>query len=212
MGRELVEELARHRLPVEPLLQHIEALDPALAQNEQLTVDRALERDRVSEIGEGFGDVLSRARVDFLDLPALAVAPARELHPDAVPLPLGGEGFGLEFVEILEFFHRVRQHRWAKRRRVAALGPLSASLDPAEQLDVGRLQAVPDLLHRIGLVAAERADCGLGEPGRDADPQVAGDELQERPAPGLVEGIEPARQMLRQRALRGGGQRLDHFC
>ena len=138
----------------------------------------------------------------------MAVAPARELDADAVPLPLGGERLRLELVEILEVLDRVREHRRAERRRIAALGPLASSLDPGEQPGIGRLQAVPDLLHRVRLVAAERAHRGLGEPRRNADAQVAGHELEECPAPGLVEGVEPVREMARQLALRGAGQRL----
>ena len=47
------------------------------------------------------------------------------------------------------------------------------------------------------LLVAERGDRGLGEPRRDADAQAAGDELEQRPAAGLVERVEPARELRR---------------
>ncbi len=45
---------------------------------------------------------------------------------------------------------------------------------------------------------AECRDRGLGEPRRHADAERAGDELQQRPAPGLVERVEPSRELCRQ--------------
>src|SRR5207249_7350472 len=50
---------------------------------------------------------------------------------------------------------------------------------------------VPDLLDAIDLDAAPLGEGGLGETGRNPDPQAAGDELQQCPAPGRVERVEP---------------------
>src|SRR5438477_8860577 len=44
---------------------------------------------------------------------------------------------------------------------------------------------------------------------RSSDPHCTGDELQERPAPGLVEFVEPARQLLWQLGLAERAQRGD---
>ena len=49
----LDEHAGRHRLAAQPLLQDVEALHPAVPQNEQLAVDRALEAKRLDEVREG---------------------------------------------------------------------------------------------------------------------------------------------------------------
>jgi hypothetical protein len=67
---------------------------------------------------------------------------------------------------------------------------------------------VPDQLHLVRLVAAERRHRRLGEPRGDADAQFPRDELEERPAPGLVERVEPAGDAGGQVALRGVGEPL----
>ena len=50
---------------------------------------------------------------------------------------------------------------------------------------------MPDFFDTIELDTAPFGERGLGEPRRDANPQLAGDELQQRPAPRRVERIEP---------------------
>ena len=50
---------------------------------------------------------------------------------------------------------------------------------------------MPDLLDTVELDTAPFGERGLGEPRRDADPQLAGDELQQRPAPRRIERVEP---------------------
>jgi hypothetical protein len=60
---------------------------------------------------------------------------------------------------------------------------------------------------RVG--GAERGNRRLGKSRRNADAQPAGDELDQRPAAGLVERIEPARQPRRQLGLAEGGEGVD---
>ena len=50
---------------------------------------------------------------------------------------------------------------------------------------------MPDLLDAIDLDTAPLGQRGLGEPRRNADAQAAGDELEERPAAGRIERVEP---------------------
>jgi hypothetical protein len=68
---------------------------------------------------------------------------------------------------------------------------------------------MPDDLDLVGLEPAEARHRGLGEAGRDADAQLARDELQKRPAAGFVEGIEPAGEQGRQVDLVGRRKPLD---
>ena len=211
MGRKFLQQLGRDGLPVEALLQHVEALHAALAQDQQFAVDRAREGDRLGEIGEGAGNVLAGARIDPRHLLPGLVAPPGGLDADAVPFPLAREGGRIEFREVRLLVDRVGEHRRAERRGVEGGGALPPPLDPGEQAEIRRLQPVPDLLHRIGLVAAERPHRRLGEAGGDAHAKRPGYELQQRPAPGLVEGIEPAGDMGRQVGFLHGGEGLDHF-
>ena len=100
----------------------------------------------------------------------------------------------------------MRQHRGAERRRIDGVGlrPLPGRV--GEEFDVGGLEAVPHLLDVVGRVRPKRRDGGLGEPGRDADAQGSGDQLQQRPAADLVERIEPAGDDAGQRHLAGRRQ------
>ena len=50
---------------------------------------------------------------------------------------------------------------------------------------------MPDLFDAIDLDTAPLGECGLGQPRRNPDAQAAGDEFQERPAPGRIERVEP---------------------
>jgi len=66
------------------------------------------------------------------------------------------------------------------------------AVEPEEELAVGRRQAVPDLLDLGQRGAALAGERGLGKSCRDADAQRAGDQLQQRPAAGGLQGVEPA--------------------
>ena len=146
--------------------------------------------------GKAPGDVLAGARIDAAATrPPVRPRAADRLHADAVPLPLGQEVGRVELVEIL-VLERMRQHRRAERGRDrVASGCGAAALDPGEQRLVGRLQPVPDLLDVVGLDAAEAAATAvLASRAETPMRKLAGDQLQQRPAPGLVEGVEPARR------------------
>src|SRR5205085_7858709 len=58
-----------------------------------------------------------------------------------------------------------------------------------------RREAVPDFLDAVELNAAPFGERGLREPRRDADPHRAGHQLEQRPAAGCVEPVEPWREM-----------------
>ena len=210
MRRKLRDELRRHGLPVQALLQHVEALHPAFAHDQQFAVDGALEVERLDKIGKGAGDVLAGAGVDPPHRSPVAALARRGLKADAVPFPLGQEIGGFELGEIL-VLQRVREHGRAKRGGIAGFRLRPAAFDPGEEVFVRRLQPVPDQLDLVGLDAAELSDSRLGEPRRDADAQLPGDQLEERPAPGFVESVDPACDPSRQVALARGREGLDHL-
>jgi hypothetical protein len=105
----------------------------------------------------------------------------------------------------------MREHRRAERRRVHALRPRALPLDPGEELRIGRVEPVPDMLDLVRVEVAEARDRRLGETGRDADPELAGDQLEERPAADLVQSVEPGRDEARQLGLAGGCEALNHL-
>ncbi len=206
------EQLHRDGAPVQPLLQHAERLHEAVAHDEQLAVEReALVRQvgqHLRQVGKSLGDVLAGPRVQPCREAVVGVEAARRLDADAVPLPLGGEQRRVLDLDVARL-ERMREHRGVEGRGVDRVGLVGMPLDPGEQVEVGRRQPVPDLLDLVCRLAAERRHRGLGEPCRDADAQRAGDELQERPAPVLVERVEPAGDDARQVELAGGRQRRD---
>ena len=206
------EQLWRDGFAIEPLLQHVERLHAAIAHDQELAVDGAGQMQRVEEIGKAFGNILAGARIKPRDeMTAMLVVrvPGDRLHADAVPFPFRHE---LRRVEVLQIgiVERMRQHRRAERRRIAARRLLGAAFEPGEQLAIGRREAGPDQLDLLRILVGQRGDGGLGQPRRNADAQAAGDELDQRPAAGLVERIEPARQLLRQLRLAERGEGFDH--
>ena len=76
----------------------------------------------------------------------------------------------------------------------AGSGRVAAPLQPGEQRQVGRRQAVPHLLDlvRRDPPVGQFGQRDLGQPRRGADAQAAGDELQQRVAAGRVGRIQPA--------------------
>src|SRR5439155_23411806 len=70
---------------------------------------------------------------------------------------------------------------------------------------------VPDLLDTVELDAAPLRERGLGEARRDADPERAGDQFEQGPAPGRVERIEPGREMGADLGAAGAGEGRDDF-
>src|SRR5581483_12025687 len=86
---------------------------------------------------------------------------------------------------------------------------VGAAVQPGEQVAVRWREPRPQHFDVMQVLLAKRRDGGLGEPRRDADAQSAGDELDERPAAGFIECIEPPGELCRQLCLTEPGQRLD---
>ena len=103
----------------------------------------------------------------------------------------------------------MRQHHRAERRRIEIDRLCRAAFQPREQIEIGRREPGPHQLDLVRILVAECRGGGLGEPRRDPDPHRAGDELQQRPAAGFVEFVEPARQLFRQLGLAQRAQRGD---
>jgi hypothetical protein len=138
------------------------------------------------------------------------VAAGDRLHADAVPFPFRDVIGRIEAAEI-RLLDRMRQHHRPERRRVAIDRLVAAAFEPGEQVGVGRGEAGPDQLDVVRVFAAERGGRGLGEARGDADPHRAGDEFEQGPAAGLVEFVEPARQLPRQLGFAEGAQGGDDF-
>ena len=163
-----------------------------------------------SEVGKALGDVLAGARIEPRLHVAAFVAARDRLHADAVPFPFGDEVGGIEVGEI-RILDRMRQHHRAERRGIAIDRLVAAALQPGEQVEIGRRQPRPDQFDLVRVLVAERGGGGLRQPRRNADPHRAGDEFQQRPAAGLVEFVEPARELFRQLGLAERAQRGDDF-
>ena len=161
-----------------------EAASPP-SHHQQLAVERHLVWHRRQNIGKSQTDVVAGTRIE----PSLAAA-GDELNADTVPFPLGQIIGRVEAREII-VFERLSQHQRREGRQIADVRRRLTALEPIEQRLIGRRQPVPDLLDMIDRDAAPFGERGLGEPRRDADPQAAGDELQQCPAPGRVERVEP---------------------
>ncbi len=164
--REIAQHFRGRGLAVEPLLQVVERGDLAVADHQQLAVQRHIRRHRRADVGKGAADLVAGARIE-----PLFGAAGDELHADAVPFPFGEIVARVEpgDVGILE---RLRQHQRAEGRQIADLGRRAPALEPIEERLVGRGEAVPDLLDAVELDAAPLGERGLGEPRRDADPQI----------------------------------------
>ena len=121
----------------------------------------------------------------------LAPCSRDELDADAVPFPFGAKS-GVELGEVAS------SSGWASisgRKRGAARARARARGRRARRTASHRAASRPcqtSSISSIGL-AASFGERGLGEPRGDADAQRAGDQLHQRPAPGGVERVEPAR-------------------
>ena len=209
MRGKLGHELICDTFAIEPLLQHVERLHAMLAHDQELAVNRARQPQRIEKIGKALGNVLAGARIEPRDRSAV-MARGHGLHANAVPFPLGHEFGGVEPGKV-RLVERMRQHHRPERRRIAAFRLFRAAFEPGEQLDIGRRQAGPKQLDILRVGGTERGDRRLGESRRNADAQSAGDELDQRPAAGFVQRIEPARQPRRQLGLAEGGKGFDDF-
>ena len=106
---------------------------------------------------------------------------------------------------------RMRQHRRTEHRRLRRVRPRRALLQPCEQRQIRRRQAVPHLLHIIGLDAADLRQRDLRQPRRDADAQSARDQFEKCQPRRCIARIQPARDDTRQRRLGRALQCLHHL-
>ena len=181
----------RGGLAVQPLLQVGKAAQHLPPAHHQLPVDHPFEGQRPHQVGKGRGDVLSRAGIE----PRLSLFPHR-LDPHPVPLPLRGEQVGRDRLELGLLVEGVGQHGGTEAARGVRRRAGAAALQPGEQVRVGRGEAVPQLLqiaedHGSGLGNGQHQHRLPGQAHRQPHPQPAGDQLQQRPAPVGVQGVQP---------------------
>ena len=79
-----------------------------------------------------------------------------------------------------------------KTGRSDEVRPFRVAGEPGEQIGVGRLDGVPHFLDLPDRRIEGLGQRHPGEPRRDADAQAAGDQLEQRPAAGRVQPVEPA--------------------
>ena len=79
------------------------------------------------------------------------------------------EGSIARHIVLLE---RMGEHRRPERCGIAAFRRARSALDPGEEVEIGRRDAVPDFLDLVGIPVAERGERGLGKARRDPDAQA----------------------------------------
>ena len=179
-------------------------MPPPSLRDQQLAVERGVEVEGVDEVGEGAGDVVAGARVEPAAVPASATAWTRmPSHFHSAAKSAGSRRAKSPSSSACE---SMTGRNGVVRRRLGLRAPAG---QPGEERDVGRRQAVPELLDLGDVAGAEVGERLLGEAGRDADAQAAGDELEQREAAGGVEAVEQALDDLRRLAARGGVQAVD---
>ena len=132
------EQLGVDGLAVEPLLQHVEALHAALAQDQQLAVDRAGKPQRLESDRESSPKCPRRCAnraAPRLSVARAAPATACTRMPSHFHSAMKSPGSSAAKIAVLD---RVRQHRRAERRRIALHRLLGAAFEPGEQLVIGR--------------------------------------------------------------------------
>ncbi len=137
MHREVFGQFGRHDLAVQPLLQHVEALHPAVAHHQQLAVDGAGQMQRWRQIREAFGDVLAGAGIEPRLQVTVRVTACHRLHTNAIPFPFGDVVGRVEACEI-SIVDRMREHHGTEWRGIEIDRLVAASLEPREQVGVGR--------------------------------------------------------------------------
>ena len=179
-------------LAVQPLLQIGERRDLTIAHHQQFAIEHRMKIHRLEDFRKRAGNVLGAARIE----PPAAFG-RDKLHADAVPFPFGAPIRRLHPGKVRRL-QRMRQHRRTEHRRLRRIGPRRALLQPREQRQIRRRQAVPHLLHIIGLDAADLRQRDLRQPRRDADAQSAGDQLEQCQPHRCIGRIQPARDNPRQ--------------
>ena len=163
---------------------------------------------RRQQIGKAPGDVLAAARIEPRHDVAARVLAADRLDANAVPFPFG-DVIGRVDVAEVRILDRMRQHHRPERRGIEIDGLLGAAFQPREQIEIGRAEPRPQQFDIVRVPGAEFRCRGLGEPRRNPDPHRAGHEFQQRPAAGLVQFVEPARELPWQLGLAERAQRGD---
>ena len=196
MGGKFGQQLGVDALAIEPLLQDVETLHPAVAHDQQLAIDRSRQSQGFNQVGEAPRNVLPSAGIEARYDLAVLVNTGHGLDANAVPFPLAQEFAGIERIE-LAVFHGMGEHSRPEGCRIAVRRRLAAAFQPGEQLDIGRPQAGPEQLDFVRVLVADCRGRGFCEPGRHADPQPTGDQLEQCPPAGLIELVEPARKLCR---------------
>ena len=210
--RKFAQHFGGGRLAVEALLQIGEGPDGVAIAHKQFAIKDDIGegrgQQRLDHVGKGAAHVLASARVKPRDARPIGARDNRRLHAHAIPFPFGDIIARVECRDVVGR-QRVGEHGRAKRRGVVADGPGATALGPCEQVDIGRRETVPDFLDRLDANVAQRGDRRLGETRGNADAQGAGEQLQQRPAAGLVEIVEKTREQRRRVALARRTQRID---
>ena len=209
MDRIFLRQFRRDHFPVQALLQHVESLHPAVAQHQQFAVDGAGQVQRRQQVRKAFGDVLAAARIK----PRLMWPRASRPLTACTRMP--------------SHFHSAMKSAASDWQNPHPRSHAPASPGGTAWVEIDRLlgcglpamrtgrdraaRARPHQFEFVRVLVAERRGGGLGQPRRNPDPHRAGDEFQQRPAAGLVEFVEPARQLFRQFGLAERAQRGDDF-
>ena len=195
-------ELRVRRFAVEALLQVVEARDFVAGFNDQLAVEHRLEVHAREHLGKRARNLVARAREQ-----PLAGGRRDHLHADAVILPFGHEFGGRDRFH-LRFLDGVREHDGMERHRILAVRFWPPAFEPSEQVEIGRLLRVPNLLDFAHAHAAVPRQHVLHRARRHADTQRLHAELEQRPALRRCHVIEQQRQVFADRlAYRASGTR-----
>src|SRR5690606_24847305 len=206
VGGIVAEQLGARGLATQPLLQIVEASDVTIEGYEQLSIQNSIEAY--------FGEQIRKGRAYVLAIPAeqsaLAVA-SDKLSANAVPLPFGDKALKIQLLQLC-LFNRVRQHEGTKRSALVHGWRIAAPFQPGEQIKIGGLQPMPELFDGRYFLITECCDRGLGEAFRNADPQAAGNELQQRPAPCRIKAVQPRFQQARHLTSACALQQIGNLC
>ncbi len=174
------------------------------AHHQKLAVEHDAAGQPLDHVREASRDVVAGAREE----PRFA-ALVRRLDADAVPFPFGDEVLGVDRGKLL-VLDLMRQHQRPERGARPHFGAGGGAGEPGEQRAIGRVHAVPDLLDLGERLPRPFGERGLGEPRRDADPERSGHELEQGPAAGGIEAVEPAREQPRHFGRGAEAERLHH--